>query len=132
MTRQRFEPDDPREWLNRARSSLAQAKANVPGVYFEDLCFNAQQAAEKAVKAVLLAAGIEFPYVHDLARLLDLLQENGRDVPEPVRLAHSLTRFAVITRYPWTEPVGEDEYQKAIGIAEAVVQWAEDQIGGSG
>jgi hypothetical protein len=40
----RFPPDDPREWLNRAQSNLAQAKvgAGIPGVYLEDLCFNAQ------------------------------------------------------------------------------------------
>ena len=46
---ERFPPDDPREWMNRARSDLTQAKNQVPGVYFENLCFNAQQAAEKAI-----------------------------------------------------------------------------------
>ena len=44
---ERFSPDDPREWLNRARSNLAIAKSRVAGVYLEDLCFEAQQAAEK-------------------------------------------------------------------------------------
>ena len=48
MTRQRFEPDDPREWLNRAQGNLARAKLLVKGGYFEDLCYDAQQAAEKA------------------------------------------------------------------------------------
>ena len=42
---ERFPPDDPREWMNRARSDLTQAKSQVPGVYLENLCFNAQQAA---------------------------------------------------------------------------------------
>jgi len=44
---ERLPPDDPREWLNRARSNLAQAREQLPGVYLEDLCFNAQQAAER-------------------------------------------------------------------------------------
>jgi predicted nucleotidyltransferase len=35
-------------------------------VYPEDLCFNAQQAAEKAIKALLIAHGVRFPYVHDI------------------------------------------------------------------
>ena len=39
---ERFSPDDPREWLNRARSNLAIAKSRVAGVYLEDLCFEAQ------------------------------------------------------------------------------------------
>ena len=69
---ERFPADDPREWMNRARSSLSMAKNRVPQVYLEDLCFEAQQAAEKAVKALLIKRGIDFPYVHDLARLLSL------------------------------------------------------------
>ena len=36
---------------------LAQARACVPGAYLEDLCFGAQQAAEEALKAVLIFAG---------------------------------------------------------------------------
>lgn len=82
---ERFPPDDPREWLNRARSNLALAKNRIPDAYLEDLCFEAQQAAEKAIKAVLIASGIEFPYVHDLARLLSLLEESGIAVPNVVR-----------------------------------------------
>ena len=61
---ERFPPDDPREWLNRARSNLAMARNRVPDAYLEDLCFEAQQAAEKAIKALLLRRNIEFHYVH--------------------------------------------------------------------
>ena len=42
---ERYPPDDPREWLNRARSNLAMAKNRVEGAYLEDPCFEAQQAA---------------------------------------------------------------------------------------
>ena len=126
---ERFPPDDPREWMNRARSDLTQAKNQVPGVYFENLCFNAQQAAEKAIKAVLIARDIEFPYVHDLARLLSLLEDGGEVIPEAIRRASVLTKYATITRYPGeVRPVSEAEYQEAIAIAEAVVQWAGERI----
>ena len=46
MPPERLPADDPHEWLNRARSNLLRARAVIPGVYFEDLCFDAQQAAE--------------------------------------------------------------------------------------
>jgi HEPN domain-containing protein len=46
MRRKRLPPSDPREWLNRAASNLARAKAAIPGAYLEDQCFDAQQAAE--------------------------------------------------------------------------------------
>lgn len=54
MPLDRLPPSTPEEWLNRAKSNLIQAKAEQPGVYLEDLCFNAQQAAEKAIKALLM------------------------------------------------------------------------------
>ncbi len=130
---QRFSPDDPREWFNRARSNLILAKNRVAGVYLEDLCFGAQQAAEKAIKAVLIQRGINFPYVHDLIRLLSLLEQTGETIPEAVRKAEALTTYASTTRYPGTgSPVTEQEYTEAISVAEAVVQWAKDCLWFSG
>jgi hypothetical protein len=43
MPPERRPPDDPIEWLNRARSNLARARAdiNLPDIYLEDLCFDA-------------------------------------------------------------------------------------------
>jgi len=42
MGRRRYPPTDPREWLNRAKSNLVGAGQATPGVYLEDLCFDAQ------------------------------------------------------------------------------------------
>jgi HEPN domain-containing protein len=133
MSPERFPPDDPREWLNRARSSLALAKTRPPEAYLEDLCFEAQQAAEKAIKALLFKQGVVFPYVHDLARLLTILEEAGEPIPETIRNAEGLTRYAVITRYPGlAEPVTETQYEEAMANAEADIQWAARRIGGFG
>ena len=126
---ERFPPDDPREWLNRARSNLALAKNRVPDVYLEDLCFEAQQAAEKAIKAVMISRNIDFPYVHNLALLLLILEEGGETFPNTIRRAARLTPYAVDTRYPGIEqPVSEQGYQEAVAIAEAVVRWAEKRL----
>jgi HEPN domain-containing protein len=117
--------------LNRARSNLARAKADsrIPHVYLEDLCCDAQQAAEKAIKAVLLNLGVRFPYHHDLAQLLDLVQKAGKPIPKTVRDASRLTRFAVVTRYPGiAEPISREEYKRAVRIAERVLRWADKLI----
>ncbi|MDE0457547.1 MAG: HEPN domain-containing protein [Chromatiales bacterium] len=115
--------------MNRARSNLALAKNRIPGAYLEDLCFGAQQAAEKAIKAVMIAREIEFPYVHDLGSLLSLLEETGEPVPEAIHAAVSLTTYATTTRYPNAgTPVTEGEYRQAIIIAEAVVRWGEERV----
>ena len=118
---ERIPPDDPREWLNRARSSLA--KTSIPPgareIYLEDLCFDAQQAAEKAVKAVLIYLDVRFPYVHDLAQLLALIEQEGEGVPESVKRAAGLSNYAVETRYPGlAEPVTWEEYEEAVAIAD--------------
>ena len=128
-TPKRYPPDDPREWLNRAKSNLLLAKHVKEGVYLEDLCFGAQQAAEKAAKALLIHREVEYPYVHDLAELLTLLQQAGLNVPESVKQSSKLTRYAIVTRYPGTlGPVTEEEYEEAISTAEEVVQWVEREI----
>jgi HEPN domain-containing protein len=98
MPPERLPPDDPREWLNRARSNLALAQVTIPGVYLEDLCFDAQQAAEKAIEAVLIARVAAFPPIHDLAGLLTILAQTGEQIPPAITDSALLTRFAVITR----------------------------------
>jgi HEPN domain-containing protein len=87
---------------------------SVPGVYLEDLCFDAQQAAEKAIKAISIGRHEEFPFVHDLEELLRLLKRNGLKVPKYVRQAEELSRYAVVTRYPGlADPVTHRQYRRA-------------------
>jgi HEPN domain-containing protein len=130
MPHERRPPDDPREWINRARSNLVRAQAMLPGVYLEDLCFDAQQAAEKAIKAVLIARGAAFPPIHDLAGLLTILGQNNEAIPPAIADAARLTRFAVGARYPGVaEPVTAEEHHRAVAIAEAVVTWADERVG---
>jgi HEPN domain-containing protein len=128
MPPERYPPDDPREWLRSARSDLALAEANVPGADLEAFCFHAQQAAEKAIKGMLLSRGIRFPYVHDLGALLALATRGGVPVPEEIAVADRLTDYAVLTRYPLPDAVTEDDHREAIRLARRVVDWADSEI----
>lgn len=123
-------PGSAEEWLARARADLALAKAPLPaGALYEDLCFHAQQSAEKALKAVYQRHGWPFRYVHDLKELLAGLREKGLFVPDEVEEATSLTSYAFQFRYPGIEePVTAEEYEQAIVLAEAVVRWAESHL----
>ena len=126
-------PTLPAAWLARAKSNLERAKADarLAGVYLEDLCFDAQQAAGKAIKAVLVHRRVAFPYVHDLRKLLDLLVENGVLIPVEIRQAADLTQYAVAGRYPGLdEPVTKEEYSRAVALAEIVYDWAKRLIEG--
>ncbi len=123
-------PGSSAEWWQRARSSYALACAAKPvETCWEDLCFQAQQAAEKAIKAVMLHKDVRFPYVHDLGRLLSELERGGFAVPDPVKACVSITPYAFLTRYPGDyEPVTEEDYRKAIEQAGAVLDWAVELV----
>ena len=130
MGRERLPPDDPREWLGRARSNLALAGAVLPEVDLEDLCFYAQQAAEKCLKAVFILHGLRFPFTHDLEVLLSLLAKHGLVVPKYLHDVRELTPYAVALRYPSIAAAATPrEHRRAVRIAAAALRWAERQIG---
>jgi HEPN domain-containing protein len=131
MPRDPNEVGTPHDWLRRAKSNLIRAKQPKPEeVLWEDLCFDTQQAAEKALKAALLARGIPFRFVHDIAELLTLLENQGVILSEEIKASAELTDYSVESRYPGPfEPVTEEEFNRALKIAETVVAWADSQIG---
>jgi HEPN domain-containing protein len=130
MRGKRRSPDNPDEWLRRAESSLALACAKTPGVLYEDLCYQAQQAAEKALKAVFVARKIPYPYTHDINALLSTLGQHCIAIPEELWDAVTLTSYASDTRYPGFDvPVTPEEYNKAVDQARVVFHWATEQIG---
>jgi HEPN domain-containing protein len=119
-------PGSPADWLRSAYSDLELARVRRPSkVLFEGLCFHAQQAAEKALKAILIAKSVPPPNTHNIRTLLDLLPQEVI-VPEEIEDAASLTDYAVTSRYPGDfESVDEEEYKEAVRLAETVVLWAE-------
>ena len=123
-------PGSAADWLARARSDLAIAKTPLPeGAFYEDLCFHAQQAAEKALKAVYQHNGWVFRYTHDLDELISGLKRENIEVPEEIIEADILTRFAWESRYPYFgEQVTEEEHREAVLQAETVIAWAEKQL----
>ena len=76
----------------------------------------------------MIKRGIDFPYVHDLARLFSLLKDADETIPDVVGQARKLSRFATVTRCPMKQPVTDQHYQEALATAEAVVQWGEECI----
>ena len=120
--------EEARQWLARAQGSLVLARQPKPeSAFWADLCYLAQQSAEKALKAVYYWIDRPHRFTHDLEELGRGLMEHGLDVPLEVRDAVALTRYAVETRYPGTtEPVTEEDYRRGLELAEGVVAWAEE------
>ena len=127
----RLPAEDPQDWLTRARFNLLIAREpHLVGGPLAELVFNAHQAAEKSIKAVILRLGRPFPYTHDIRALLASAQEAGANVPENVQDAERLSAYAVAGRYPGGAPeVTKGEYEDALKLADGVVRWAEKLLG---
>ena len=129
MSPENPEPGSAGDWLRRAKSDLALSGVpRPPEVMYTELCFHAQQAVEKSIKAVLIAEHIEFRLEHHIGYLLGLLPRKIPSPPEAVE-AVTLTSYAVMTRYPGDyEEITGEMYQEAVRIARGIVGWAEQII----
>ena len=93
------------------------------------LGYHAQQAIEKAVKAVLTHRNIEFPHTHSLQRLIRLLEEQKVRVPGQANELTGLTVFAGALRYedqPAGEPGPPIDRQRVVASVRHVLRWASE------
>ena len=88
-------------WIRQADSDLNAARCMQEEGFHAQACYLAAQAAEKAMKALVVATGVTPPHSHSLERLLELLHNQGLDL-EPLKELHlkALTRMSSQTRYP--------------------------------
>jgi HEPN domain-containing protein len=122
MTDQR---DLARELVGLAENDRAAAAAllGIAGVSDAIVAFHAQQAVEKSLKAVLASSGVDFPFTHNLAALLQLCEDADVDVPAELEEADLLTPYAVAARYGSKSPATVDR-AAALQFAAAAVRWA--------
>lgn len=122
--------------LDHALALLARARDD--GYVVRRLCgeadaprwvlgFHAQQAVEKALKAVLSAAELEYPRTHNLVMLTQLLHAAGRPVPPDSQAFGQITAYGVVLRYE--DAASGDFSQVDAGwldaLASRTLEWAE-------
>lgn len=117
------ERSEAAEWLERAARDLEKASAMRALDVFgpDDVCAYAQQAAEKAIKAVLAGERDAVPRTHDLSGLR--ARSAARIAPHVTdEMLVRVSAQRVSSRYPgdWTEPTMHDA-DIALRVAEAVV-----------
>ncbi len=126
-------PDAPDvgAWLAKARTDLRMVQMVFAGgePMWDQVCFHAQQAGEKALKALLTALGEAVPRTHDLVRLVQLLAPQLPAVAALYEDAARLTAHSVTPRYPsWLAPETEADARSAVASAEAVLQLVENLL----
>ncbi|MEX2569754.1 MAG: HEPN domain-containing protein [Gemmatimonadota bacterium] len=116
------------DWIDQARRDLAHAQQDLETGFYEWACFSAQQAAEKAVKAVFQKLNLE-AWGHSAADLLQALPENAGEVPgDIVDKAFELDKAYIPTRYPDAHQSGSPRQRYRKSEAERLVNHARDVI----
>ena len=100
---------------------------NEPEVHVSIVCFHAQQAVEKSLKAVLYSRQIEFERTHDLVKLARLLGDHDIMLPVSVDQLRLLNPFAVTFRYDDLE-IDLITRDDTTTLVTNVRQWAEEQV----
>ncbi len=89
-------------WLAKAKNDLLNIENNLSAghVPWDTVCFHAQQAAEKVLKAFLVYNGRPLSRTHDLIALLAACVEINPDLASLEEDCRRLSHYAVASRYP--------------------------------
>ncbi len=124
-------------WLRQAERDLDDAEFATRGSRYHLACFLAQQSAEKALKAFLFFKGAERVWGHSVAELCRDAAELDGEFAELGKIAGSLDKYYIPTRYPNGLPGGipaeafiEDDARSALGIARRVIGKVGEKVGG--
>jgi HEPN domain-containing protein len=115
-----------REWLAKADENFEFALVNLEEgkAFFALICFHFQQAAEKYLKAYIVAHDLEFRKIHDLPALLKTCTRKNSSLEQLNSDCEFLNAFYIETRYPvhWPTHFTRQEAAKAKSAADRVRQ----------
>ena len=122
-------------WMRQSNSDWAVAELTAQQGFHSQACYHYGQAAEKALKALLISLDALPPYSHSLERLVDNLESTGLDV-QPLRELRlkALSRINSETRYPSDSEAPADRFDEqdsnvARNVSEQVMAFAKAMIG---
>ena len=112
--------------LSKAQADLSAANVLVATENQADhiIGFHLQQAIEKALKAALVSHTVEIPRTHDLGYLVEVLSQQGVEIPPEVASSDWLTPWGVLFRYD-DDPAISLDRDKALEAAAAAIALAE-------
>ncbi len=90
-------------WIKQAEYDLDAAKLSLGNGFFEWACFQSEQSAEKALKALMVFCGAKPPKVHKLSILFKIVKQIRPDISSKI-ITESLQAVTFISRYPFIIP----------------------------
>jgi HEPN domain-containing protein len=120
-----------KQWLAKAKSDLLNADNNLKAeeIPFDTVCFHCQQAAEKLLKAYLVAKGETYPISHDLLLILEKILSFDAEAEALRDDLAILMPYAVEIRYPddWFMP-SERDTKEAREAVNHVLNWLKTRL----
>jgi HEPN domain-containing protein len=105
--------------IRKAESDLQVAKLCLSaGEALDIACFHAQQSAEKYLKAYLIAKDVDFPFIHNIEKLVELCAIHDSEFRQLESVGGLLTPFAVSSRY-------DEEFWPTLQVASEAIETAE-------
>ncbi|MCI0697191.1 HEPN domain-containing protein [candidate division KSB1 bacterium] len=110
--------DNAKDLLEKASNDLVAARATIAtGQALDTVCFHAQQAVEKSLKAILALHDIEYPRRHDLDELIELVRPLHLEIIPYENRIITLAPFAVEIRYDTLFDPSSEEAHEALNLA---------------
>jgi len=100
-----------------------------PEITDEIVGFHAQQAIEKWLKALMARRGMDEARIHDIGRLLQLLENDGAKLPGNAGRLDDLTIYAVPMRYDELLDAEPLDRESTIELIDEVDRWAKNVLG---
>ncbi len=123
------------DWLEEAEDDLAAAMDLYGAGRYAKACFLAQQAAEKALKALLMKRVGIYERTHSVTSLLERARTSVGVPHEVLAAGELLDRYYVPSRYPNAWPSGspsrrlkEVDAREAIRAAELVLNYVKGNL----
>lgn len=123
---------EARQWFDFAKEDYGVAEHLFQTYYprpLEIICYHCQQAAEKAIKAIIMESGAQggLPKLHDLSFLLNQIK-NIVDIDDKYYdYADALTPYGVSIRYPNELFLEEHHAKDALFMAKEIIDWVESK-----
>ena len=94
------------EWLQKADEDFHFARSSLKeSNYYAQICFHFHQAAEKYLKAYIVAHDLEFEKTHNLIKLLSVCSSQNPEILSLMKECERLNTAYIDTRYPVHWPV---------------------------
>jgi HEPN domain-containing protein len=122
---------DARAWVSRALDDLRWSRHNLDGSFYREACFTCQQAAEKGLKAYLLAQGVPIKRTHSLVRSLRECLPFDPGFSGYLTTCQTLDDYYAPTRYPDVVAAAEftlERAEGALGVASELVNFVRAKI----